>query len=186
MAARKRLVMINDIALDIAKRLRKAHNTPKAKDVIFSPSEWVQTEYCAIYLRHKFWNPLAAQRSWTRGYVLASINVYEAHKSKGLFTALLRALGNFAEPIYIENVLDRRFHHFLHRQGFVVLPRDHNQLSLDIPCLLRFPDAPLNPSPLFQVEDRWYYWTHDHRINGPFATKEAAVRAHDIEEYNAA
>lgn len=173
-------------ALEIGQKIRKLHNLKENKDLLFSRSQWIETDYGAFYLRHKFWNAFAIKREWQRGYVLATLNVYEKYKGQGLFGCLLDVLANYGEPIYIENILDKRFQHYLHKRGFLVLPRETQQLALDIPCMVRFPDTPDNPSPLFCVEDRWYYWTHDHRVNGPFATKKQAVAAHDIEEYKVA
>lgn len=93
---------------------------------------WLQEGPLKVYVRHPGLHWVNGEMLKT--FDLASVEVEESHRGQGHFKRLLERLEDhvaLAEPIYIENVLPKRFRYFFRKRGY-----------LELPCTSGLPEAP--------------------------------------------
>lgn len=96
-------------------------------DFLISPRRraWLEYENMKVYVR-KSGRLDPESQEIVPAFDVASIEVYKAHRGKGVFTAWLSevelAVDEIMLPVFVENVLSKRFEKFFDDRGYTRVP----------------------------------------------------------------
>jgi GNAT superfamily N-acetyltransferase len=93
-------------------------------DSKYPSNVWIQERNISVYVRKS--NRYLLDKKITSCLDLASVEVEERHRGKGIFTAFLsrfeKAAHDTNRVVYVESILEPRLREFLKTKGYAIVP----------------------------------------------------------------